>query len=152
MIRVEFPGTPSELELFGALIEVELTVPVPLKQFLKSEGFPPHKTVRGYALIDTGAGVSAVDETVMAELQIPELDGIETLTPHGLARSNVYNASACFPQLRRDDVELDHVIGCFLRPALAEAGIDVLMLIGRDLLRQMQLTYDGRTGIVTLEA
>jgi hypothetical protein len=150
-VRIDLLQRADELEYYGALIQVRLTVPLQRKFFLLERGLPSDHVVPGMALIDTGASVSAVDDGVMAELDIPALDLAETFSPHGLASSNVYNASAVFPQIDSAGIELSHVLGCSLRHQAVAFGRPVVMLLGRDLLRNRVLTYDGRTGRVIVE-
>jgi hypothetical protein len=148
---VEIDGTPESLLVNGALIEVVLTVPLPLKQYLEREGLPAQPAVRGFGLIDTGAGVSGVEERVMVELGIPSLESIETLSPHGVSDSNVYNASITLPQFGGRSVPLEQVIGCYLGDQALPQGARLILLLGRDLLKDMAVYYDGKRGRFTVE-
>ena len=137
------------LEETGPLVAVEITVPLKLKRFLESQGLAPYSARSGFALIDTGAGGSAIDDTVFAEMEIPSVDFEFTRTPHGLAPSLVYNASASFPSLGLFEISLDRVLGCNIRN-LTDAGQDIIMLLGRDILRDLVMVYDGPRSSVTI--
>jgi len=137
------------LEQSGPLISVSITVPVLRKRYLEANGFIPHASIDGYALIDTGAGLSAVDDRVMSELEIPPVNDMETITPHGLSVSNMYNASVSFSEFGLLDIPLEGCLGCYLGEFLPEEP-RIIMLLGRDLLRSFVLTYDGPAGRATI--
>jgi|SRR6185312_6474522 len=137
------------LEETGPLVSVEITVPLKLKRFLEEQGLAPYSTRSGFALIDTGAGGSAIDDSVFAEMEIPSVDSAFTRTPHGLAPSLVYNASASFPSLGLFEIPLHRVLGCDIRN-LTDAGQDIIMLLGRDILRDLVMVYDGPRSNVTI--
>jgi hypothetical protein len=137
------------LEETGPLVAVEITVPLKLKRFLEGQGLAPYSTRSGFALIDTGAGASAIDDSVFAEMEIPSVDSVLTRTPHGLGSSKVYNASASFPSLGLFEMPLHRVLGCDVRN-LTDAGQDIIMLPGRDILRNFVVVYDGPRSNVTI--
>jgi hypothetical protein len=141
--------TAKALEQYGPLLPVTLTVPVLRKQYLASLGLTADRSKQGFALIDTGAALSAVDDRVMSELEIPVLNQMETATPHGTGLSNMYNASASFHDLAMLDVHLDDVLGCYLGD-FEEGRPEIIMLLGRDILRNLVLTYDGPNDRVTI--
>lgn len=146
-----FPPEPDRdlLEALGLLLPVTLTVPVPLKRYLENQGFEPHAAKSGYALVDTGAAMSAVADRVMQELDIPPLEQRETMTPHGIGYSKTYNASASFPTLSYMDVVLEGASGSYLGEA-EDGQPELIMLIGRDLLRHLVIHYDGPNGRATI--
>jgi len=147
----EFPseGQPNFLEQYGPLLPVRLTVPVKRKRYLEQHGFEPHASKTGYALIDPGATVSAVHDRVMQELEIPVLDQTGTNTPHGPGLSNIYNASLSFAEMGMLDVPLEGVLGCYLgEPEIGEP--EIIMLLGRDLLRHFVMSYDGPNARMTI--
>ena len=137
------------LEDLGPLLPVTITVPVRLKQYLEAHGFEAHPSRHGYALIDTGAALSAVDDRVMQELEIPILEQMDTTMPHGPGSSNVYNASASFAPIGKLDVTLEGVLGCYLGER-QEGEPEIIMLLGRDLLRNLVVLYDGPNARVTV--
>jgi hypothetical protein len=137
------------LEQTGPLIRVSITVPVLRKRYLEANGLTPHPSINGFALVDTGAGLSAVDDRVMSELEIPPVNDMETITPHGLSVSNMYNASANFSDFGMVDISLEGCLGCYLGESLPEEP-RIIMLLGRDLLRRFVLTYDGPAGRATI--
>ncbi len=133
----------------GPLIEVVISAPVTLLAYLHDNQLPPFAAVSGLAAIDTGASVSVIAEDVMNDLSIPSVDAIWTHTIHGTAETKRYNASASFPSLEITDVSLDYVPGGDVRTS-SNIGGDVIMLLGRDLLRWLKFTYDGPNSKVTI--
>jgi hypothetical protein len=131
------------------LIPVSVSVPIRLQEYLLSHGYEPHPSKQGFALVDTGASISAVDDRVMLALDIPPVNQMETQTPHGLGFSNLYNASASLPEIGLPAVALDRCLGSYLGEPF-EDGTEIIMLIGRDILRRCVLTYDGPNGQATL--
>lgn len=101
------------------------------------------------ALIDTGAFATAVDVAVFQRLGVLPIDKIKTSTPHGAGLSEVYPASITFPALQLTDLQMERVIGCKLQWP-GEKDSDVLMLLGRDLLKHLLMVYNGVHSDVTL--
>ncbi len=96
------------------------------------------------ALVDTGAKRTSVDIDVAENLGFTVETWIEASTAAGVTRLPVYKEAMihvpCIGELRSLNL-----VGANLRP---EHSHDVL--IGRDLLAEYQMIYDGRTGRVTL--
>lgn len=148
----DFPHRPEaagSLEDTGPLIEVEITVPIDLQEYLREHGITPCSTRHGYALIDTGAFKSAIERTVFDELEIPVVGFPPTSTPHGEGISESFNAAASFPSISLYNVPLDLVLGAHVRTPTRD-GKEIIMLLGRDILRHMVMVYDGPRSHVTL--
>jgi predicted aspartyl protease len=97
------------------------------------------------ALIDTGATESCVDETLANELQLPLIDRVNSVAGIGGQHElNVYLGHLRIVQL--GFIQYGRFIGAKLRAG----GQMHQALLGRTLLKQMVLNYDGRTGAVTL--
>jgi gag-polyprotein putative aspartyl protease len=103
---------------------------------------PPMQNVP--ALIDTGAGESCIDEGLAQQLQLPLVNQAHTAGVHGAGLLNQYLAYIAIPQLGTTQV------GIFTGAALAAGGQFHKALIGRTLLRDALLVYDGRSGSVKL--
>jgi hypothetical protein len=129
----------------GPLLEVEITAPLKLVAYLRANGLPPFPVSRGVAQIDTGAAVSAVDPSVFERLGVPSIDREIIHTAHGISALDRYNASATFPQLNLSPLSLSYVLGGQILRESA-FGADIIMLVGRDLLRHLTFTYDGPRG------
>jgi hypothetical protein len=140
----------DELLAFGPLVPVVITAPLELLDIITERQFPLFATYDGFALIDTGASVSAVDESVFVELNIPYVDTRVHRTPHGLGDLNLYNASVKIPDLKLDRLPLLRVPGGHFRTPTQD-GPDIVMLIGRDILRLLRLVYDGSNSRFSVE-
>ena len=97
------------------------------------------------ALIDTGARESGIDFTLAEELELTA-EGTEREAAGILGRGavNVYLARVSIPELGLS------VSGRFVGIHLASGGQPYRALIGRDVLRDFTMLYEGRTGVVTL--
>ena len=133
----------------GPLVAVEIGVPLALKQHLAEQGLAVPAPQSGFALVDTGAFATAVDESIFTALGVPPIDKVPTGTPHGAGRSNVYPASVTFPGMNVTDMPMERVIGCQLRWKTREDK-EIIMLLGRDLLQYFLLVYNGPSSDVTL--
>lgn len=96
------------------------------------------------ALIDTGAGDSCIDEDLATQLQLPMVDQIETSGVHGQSKLNVYLGYIRIPSLSFVQY------GRFTGARLNAGGQPHKALLGRTMLNQMILVYDGRDGSVRL--
>ncbi len=133
----------------GPLISVEVSIPPALKGHLSAKGLPIPPAQSGFALIDTGAFATAVDQTVFDALGVPPIDKITTTTPHGVGESAVYPATITFPGLQVNEMPMERIIGCNLKWQNIE-GKEVIMLLGRDLLQYFLLVYNGKSADIFL--
>jgi hypothetical protein len=98
---------------------------------------------------DTGAFATAVDESIFATLGVSPIDEIPTGSPHGTGKSNIYPASVTFPAMNVTDMPMERVVGCTLKWQTRD-NKEIVMLLGRDLLRWFLLVYNGPSSDVTL--
>ncbi len=131
----------------GPIISVEISIPAALKQHLSEKNLPIPPPQSGFALIDTGAFATAVDQSIFDALGVAPIDKIKTSTPHGDAESPVYPASVSFPGLELKEMPMERVVGCNLKWKTLE-GKEILMLLGRDLLQYFLLVYNGKSADV----
>lgn len=133
----------------GPLVSVEIGIPTALKQHFSEKGIAIPAAVSGFALVDTGAFATAVDESVFTTLGIQPIDEIQTGTPHGAGKSNVYPANITFPGMNVTEIPMERVVGCQLKWQTRE-GKEIIMLLGRDLLQYFLFVYNGLSSDVTL--
>ena len=95
-------------------------------------------------MIDTGASVTAVEESVLLALGLLATDIVETTVPGGQSLQPLYACDVSFPGTPIPTIPVNPVVGIRL------AGLRYFALIGRDLLQQCQLTYNGAEGFWTL--
>lgn len=141
---------PSRIRLafrhHAPLIEVQVGASVPYQQALKALGqpVPPPETV--LFAIDTGSGRSFIDISILLRLQLPVRN-----VAHGFSAQGA-------PPVSYDEYEASMVLmgqtanSQWRIPALAVLGrsmqsvsATVRGLIGRDVLSQCVMTYDGRS-------
>jgi hypothetical protein len=137
------------LEGNGPIIAVEIGIPEALEKFRLQNGLsiPPRYT--GFALIDTGASISAVHEEILKGLDILPVDAIPSRSPHGTSRSLVYPTRVSFPTIAVKDQGISRVIGCDLKWETHDRR-EIIMLVGRDLLKHFLVVYNGISSVVTL--
>lgn len=135
------------LEDDGPIIPVTIGLPTALEEFCVEKNIPIPPATSGYALIDTGASGSAVHEQLLLDLGVQPIDSIPTQTPHGAGRSFIYPAKVGFPALNIENYRMDRLMGCQLKWATKD-GKEVIMLLGRDILKYMLLVYNGQSNDV----
>jgi predicted aspartyl protease len=133
----------------GPLVSVEISLPAALKAHLSEKGLPIPPPQSGFALIDTGAFATAVDQTIFDALGVQPIDTIETSTPHGVDQSPVYPATVTFPGLDLNEMPMERIVGCHLKWQNAESK-EVIMLLGRDLLQYFLMVYNGKSADIFL--
>ena len=133
----------------GPIIAVEIGVPAALEAWCHSQSIPTPGVVYGFALIDTGAAVSAVHEGVLTELGIAPIDSVPVSTPSGDSDMFVYPARVSFPGLDVTPHALSTFAGCQL-DWMTPDGKNVVMLLGRDVLAEFLMVYNGKTGAITV--
>ncbi|SRR5579871_243526 len=137
------------LESTGPLVPVTIGIPAALEQFCAEKGIAIPAPISGYALIDTGASASAVDEDVVLALGVQPIDSIPTNTPHGAGRSSIYPAKVTFPALQIEDYAMNRLMGCKLKWTTVD-GKEIIMLLGRDMLKFFLLVYNGKSSDIHL--
>jgi len=133
----------------GPLVQVTIGLPPALEEYHAKKGLAIPQAVSGYALLDTGASASAVHEQIFFDLGVLPIDSIPTATPHGAGRSFVYPARVSFPGLLITDYRMDRLIGSDLKWQTID-GREIIMLLGRDLLRLFLLIYNGPRHDITI--
>ena len=147
-LRLGIPGLSSgdALEFYGPTLNVEIS---------RDSGAQPaagsmrtQSRIRYPALIDTGSRVSCIDSTLAEELDLPAVADMQRQVAGilGTGVVDVYLAEISIPEL-----ELS-VAGHFSGAHLAAGGQPYRALIGRDILRNFTMVYDGRTGVVSLSS
>jgi hypothetical protein len=133
----------------GPLIPVEISIPEPLQEWCLQQGFPVPPPCFGYALIDTGAAVSAIDEAVLIALDIAPIDSMPLSTPSGNSHHLVYPAKVSIPSVSVQNAAISRFCGLSIGLGYRRRKTDV-MLLGRDLLADFLLLYNGPGANVTV--
>lgn len=142
-------GAPSPTELVerlrqdGALVNVQISVPAAYAKQLTDSGkaVPPPQVVK--AMIDTGASISTVSDTVAAAAGLQQVGSVPIGGVGGMSTRPIYSASFGLPDysISVDPIEIAGV-------SLPVGGFEVL--VGRDVLRALEFDYTGPHGAFVL--
>lgn len=111
---------------------------------LTQQGKPTPQPVNGWALLDTGASNTCIDEGEAQKMQLPVIGvGSMSSATHAKSPSNIYPI-----QIEVTGFPIRFQSPRTMGAALKEQGL--LLLIGRDLLQYCTLFYNGGTGQITL--
>lgn len=140
----EYTGRMAVLQLEGPKIAIEIGVPTVLAEFLERSGLPVPPARKGFALIDTGASITAVDEEVVATLGIQPIGQMKLSTPSRSMPAWLYAARLTCSEEAGPTMEVLDIVGCTLQPQ------GFIALLGRNFLRKVVLVYDGPRGVFKL--
>jgi len=141
--------TGGTLEKDGPIIQVEVSMPPALEEWFVQNKLPVAAPITGYALIDTGASISGIHEPVLNQLSIVPIDSIPVANTAGPGRAFVYPTRVSFPGLGVSDWPLSRVVGNQLNWQTSD-GKNVIMLVGRDILKYFLMIYNGKFNGITL--
>jgi hypothetical protein len=151
---VDSPGVANPLEMLrraGPTLTVQVGPGIPI---LPADQMPiadqginqsrlPHVS-DCLALLDTGASDSCIDQGLADYLSLPLVDRWRAGGIGGAHEMNVYLAALTIPTLGITKN------GLFMAVRLVESGQPHSVLIGRDLMTDLIIIYDGRRGGVSL--
>ena len=98
------------------------------------------------ALVDTGAYESCIDSALAMTLDLPIVDRRLVAGISGPDEVNVHLAQIHIPNLNVN------ILGPLVGVHLTAGGQPHYALIGRTFLRNFEMTYDGKSGAVTIRA
>lgn len=113
---------------------------------------PPHANIPvagitgTHALVDTGASESCIDSMLAVQLNLPIVDRRIVSGVSGPQEVNMHLAQVYIPSLSFT------IYGMFAGVHLTAGGQLHKALIGRSFLQRFTMTYDGRTGDVTISS
>ena len=132
----------TALQLRGPILQVSLTIEQNAGKGLVAQGKTVPTPRSGLALIDTGASNTCVDEQTAKDLGLPVIDVANMQSAsHEKHSCNVYPVQIITPIVT---LNAPRAMGA----ALASQGL--LVLIGRDVLQNCNLFYNGPAGQFTL--
>jgi hypothetical protein len=139
------------LQTNGPILNVLVHIPTALAQLL-SQGTPIPSPQSGIALIDTGASHTCVDESSLVKLGVNPIGVATTRTAAGPANQSRYPVRLEFPG-EGLDLEFSSVTGVDLSGQAIDIGAQshpIVVLVGRDVLSQCVLVYNGPGGFYSL--
>ncbi len=150
------------MALRGHVLPVGPVVPVTLRNFHdwqqtlieeeKRGGLAAPMPVSGYALVDTGAAVSLIRPDVADSLRAcpaptMKIKGLHPSQPWATvpeATVTTCYIGVVFPQIRYST----HITAC----KLPFAERDLILLLGRDILSGLRMSWDGPAGVFTIDS
>ncbi len=128
----------------GPIIQVSVMVISSVAQQVIQQGGIIPNPVSGYALIDTGASTTCIDDTVARKIGAPAIDKVKMCSAsHTEADAFIYPVN--FEILGANiPINVPRCMGAALQ------GQELVMLIGRDVLEKCTLHYNGISGQFTL--
>jgi hypothetical protein len=140
---------PQILRQAGPLVAVQVEVPTLLAKYLSDSGKPVPPPVTGWALIDTGATSTAVNEGTAVALGVCPVGTAKVGTAGGSQDQPVFPLKITLPQIPMA-IEYEQVTGAKMDGMPVVNGKPLILLIGRDVLERMVFIYDGPNGQITL--
>lgn len=132
----------AALQVRGPILQVSVTIEQNAGKGLVAQGKTLPVPKSGLALIDTGASSTCIDEQTAKDLGLPVIDVANMQSAsHEKHQCNVYPVQIITPIVT---LNAPRAMGA----ALASQGL--LVLIGRDVLQNCNLFYNGPMGQFTL--
>lgn len=144
---MKFPFTPTSLLQQGPHIEIVLSATRLEVEEGRALGLEfPDQSVR--ALIDTGASLTIINPQIAATCKLRQT-GRQKINAVGgaVGEHPEYAAAISFPGSELPSLDTIRVVAC---PIIRQPFFSCL--IGRDILRQWLLKYDGRSGEIEILA
>jgi hypothetical protein len=144
------PAEPGEsqdvqtLALNGARLDVEISVPASVIEYYTSRGQAPPQKQMARALIDTGASISGLKPSLAQAAGLIQTSSVGISGVVGTQTRPVYIAAIHLPEYNINFDTMD-VAGV----DLPQQDVDVLL--GRDILRHLVFTFQGKFGTFTLQ-
>ena len=124
-------------------MQVELSVPDELAQYLADNELVVPSPVTGIGLIDTGASITAIDRSIIQQLEINPVGVSNVFTPQGSAQQELFPVKLSFV-----GTPIAFNFSSVLGSELRNQGI--MALIGRDVLSRCVLIFNGPAGHFSL--
>ena len=133
----------ANLKADGPIIEVLIAPSRHLVEVMQSNKQTPPQPVKAIAMIDTGASSSVVNQDIIKQLGIEPIAAVKINTPSDSGVSCFqYQAVIMFPS--KVAIGTSELIAAPLK------GQPVQCLIGRDILKNSVLIYNGYAQTITL--
>ena len=131
------------LQQRGPIVQVSISLEQSFAQALLSQGKTLPTAESGFALIDTGASHTCIDDEVARRMGLPVIDvAMMTSASHPATQQNIY-------PVQIEMVGMPLSIGSPRTMGANLKAQGLILLIGRDVLANTVLIYSGATGQVT---
>lgn len=132
----------------GPVLDVSIGVSRPRAEALQKANEPVPDPIRVRGLIDTGASGTCIDPSIIVALKLPPTGVANISTPSTGQSTHACNQYDASVHLISPDLTFTIHAVPVIESELSDQGIEVL--IGRDILSQCLLVYNGHTRIFTL--
>lgn len=144
---------PRALAVLGPRISVDLMPPLIVEKWLQSRKQPSKIQTNVPALIDTGASVTGVDNSLLNNLGYPPIGVTALTTPSGATRTNIFMIRLVIPS--KDDPKFPPNMPRIVIDNIKAVGVQLAkqpykILLGRDVLSRLILVYNGPQALITL--
>ncbi len=152
-VVLDFPYDANGLQFHGPIIETNLTISPAQADALLQASQPVPPPVRCRFLIDTGADGSVVKHEIAEKAGLKLIQ--DSMPIHGVGidtTGRVYMGRITFAYQSKVVASAIHQMA--IDTQIMSAKLDNPKfdgLIGRDVLRHFQLSYDGKTGVVRMK-
>ncbi len=127
----------------GPCVQVTIGLADVVAQQILQQGKPLPTPITGFAMIDTGASSTCIDDAIAQQLGLPAIDVVQmTSASHANIEQNVYPTKITL--MNGITLDVPRAMGATLQPQ------NIIALIGRDFLQHCTLFYNGITGEITL--
>ena len=134
---------PELLRDRGPIVPVTLMISDSHEQVLAEQGKPIPTPANGFALVDTGASRTCFDQAAASAAGLPISDtGFMTSATHARQGVPIFTGKIIIPQF--GEIHVEKGMGA----VLANQGL--VALIGRDLLENAVLVYNGSAGFFSI--
>lgn len=138
------------LQATGPFLPVQVEVPLALATRLQQAGQAPPTPAPGFALLDTGASVSAVDAAVMQQLNVQPVGIVTVGTAGGPQQQPLFPARFSFPGTNIPGINFNRLLGANLQSQQVPGQGPIIALLGRDLMAHFVLIYNGPGGYFSI--
>lgn len=133
----------ASLQRRGAIIPIQIGLPQAAVDSARAAGGVPPAMEELAAMIDTGASITAINLQAAARLGLIATGSVQVAGVTGVSEMPIFGARIVMPEpgFTFDPIE---IAGANLNAP------DFDVLIGRNMMCHLILTYDGRRGLVSL--
>ena len=136
-------AAPTALTQNGPLVPVTLMISDSHRQILVQQATPVPDAINGFALIDTGASTTCIDQNAAEGAGLPVIDkAMMSSASHARHEVPVYGGKLEITGL--GDGDLEYAMDANLD------GLNLIALVGRDLLQMAVLVCNGTDGSFSL--
>lgn len=141
----------AALRALGAFFPIEVHVPPLVAQAMVAAGQPVPACATGIGLVDTGATLTCVNDSVLRGLGLNPIGVTTSGTANGPSQCNLYPARIVFP-IQGWTVDIGQVIGVNLagQQVATTPPQPIIALLGRNFLERGVLVYNGPGAFWTL--